>query len=430
MKFLCEIAVRCFWAGPSGWRPALLGLLVVALSGCVHPMREGKTIPPAQRESGGAGEGQAGNPTPHGKVFELPDKRMLRLKSVTADPVNAHLLDMSTNGWLGSDVGDSIVLSDTKTLWLFGDTFIGALSNGVRVGGAPMINSTIGIQNRHSAPTSSMEFFWKEKEGKPVSFFQHQTNTAGSYYWVTKGVMLRGELFLFAYCIEGNDQDASGWKIAGSALIRVPNPLDPPHQWVQKAYPLSLEIGDTFHAGLFVSEPYLYLYGIVKPRKMALARVKIDDLCSGKLVEAYEFWVKGSGGEHWGAAPVNCVSQFRPVTSECAIHYEAAWGVFTCFTYSPSEPEIYLTTAKQLTGPWTRPEVIYRVPEHAAYSFPIISYAVRQHPELAVKPGEVILSYVTNVPGSIKELFSEEGKMIYVPQFLRLELEIDENSGN
>ena len=56
------------------------------------------------------------------------------------------LLGLRTNGWLGSDVGESIVLSDKKTLWLFGDTFIGPLSNGVRVAGARMINSTIACR--------------------------------------------------------------------------------------------------------------------------------------------------------------------------------------------------------------------------------------------------------------------------------------------
>jgi hypothetical protein len=317
------------------------------------------------------------------------------------------------------------VLSDKKTLWLFGDTFIGSLSNGVRVAGAPMINSTIGIQDRSKTSPACMTFYWKENDGKPASFFPHQTNTPGSYYWVTKGVVLRGELFLFAWCIGGDAQGAAGWKEMGSALIRVPNPLDPPAQWIQKAYTLKFENGDTFHSALFVEQPYLYLYGIVKPRQTALARVRIDDLINGKLAEAYEFWVRGPHGPHWGVEPKGCVPQFLPVNTECSVHYEPAWGFFTCFTYDVINPEIYLTTAEKLIGPWTKPVPIYRVPEYHAFSFPIVSYAVRQHPELSTKPGEVILTYVTNVPGSQKEHFTEEGKTLYVPRFVRLELELD-----
>ena len=48
--------------------------------------------------------------------------------------------------------------------------------------------------------------------------------------------MLRGELFLFAYCISGDTRNFATWHEAGSALLRIPNPLEPPAQWIQKAY--------------------------------------------------------------------------------------------------------------------------------------------------------------------------------------------------
>ena len=191
------------------------------------------------------------------------------------------------------------MLSDKKTLWLFGDTFIGRLSNGVRVAGARMINSTIGLQDRTKAPPDCMAFYWKEKDGQPASFFPHQANTPGEFYWVTKGLMLRGELFLFAWCISGDTRNLSTWHESGSALLRIANPLDPPAQWNQKAYTLNLPAGHTFHSALVVKEPYLYLYGVVQPRQTALARVRIDDLVNGKLTDAYEYWVSGPDGPHW-----------------------------------------------------------------------------------------------------------------------------------
>ena len=50
---------------------------------------------------------------------------------------------------------------------------------------------------------------------------------------------------------------------------------------------------------------------------------------------------------------------------------------------------------------------------------------MRQHPELSTKPGEIILSYATNVPESMAELFTEEGKDLYVHKFLRVQLELN-----
>jgi len=360
-----------------------------------------------------------------GKPYALPKDHPLRLVSIQPDPVYKDLLGLRTNGWLGSDDGESIVLSRKKTLWLFGDTFIGPLTNGVRASGAPMIHSTIAIQDRTKPPPDCMTFYWKEKDGKPASFFPHQAGTPGDYYWVTKGVMLEGELFLFAWCISGEAQGLLGWKEAGSALIRVPNPLDSPEHWVQRAYPLKLGQGNTFHTALVVKRPYLYLYGIVQPRQTALARVRINDLLDGKLTEAYEYWVRGPQGPHWAREATNCLPQFLPVNSECSVHYEPAWKLYTCFTYDVMSPEIYLTTAKALTGPWSKPEPIYWVPEHHRLSFPIMSYAVRQHPELSTRPGEVVLTYATNVPGSEDPLFTFEGREVYVHRFVRAQFELN-----
>jgi hypothetical protein len=360
-----------------------------------------------------------------GKVYSLPRDCPLRLVSIQPDPVYQKMLGLRTNGWLGSDDGDSIVLSPRKILWLFGDTFIGPLSNGVRVAGAPMINSTIGIQDRDKPPPDCMTFYWKQKDGKPASFFPHQPSTAGHYYWVTKGVMLQGELFLFAWCISGDAQGLLGFKVAGSALIRVPNPLDPPERWVQKAYPLNLGEGNSFHSALFLKPPYLYLYGIVEPRQTALARVRVDDLIHGKLAEAYEYWVNGPQGPRWSKEATNCVPQFLPVNTECSVYYDPAWKLYTCFTYDVIHPEIYLTTARELTGPWSKPAPIYRFPEQNRFSFSVMCYAVRQHPELSTRPGEVILTYATNVPNSERELFSDEGKEIYVHRVLRAQFELN-----
>jgi hypothetical protein len=302
---------------------------VAALVGCLSLLAVSlQSQESARRES-----------APLEKAGASQDGRPLRLVSIQPDPVYKDMLGLRTNGWLGSDDGESIVLSRKKTLWLFGDTFIGPLSNGVRVAGAPMIHSTIGIQERKKSPPDCMAFYWKEKDGKPASFFPHQASTPGDYYWVTKGVALKGELFLFAWCISGEAEGLLGWKEAGSALIRVPNPLDAPEHWVQKACPLKLGEGSTFHSALVVQPPYLYLYGIVKPRQTALARVRIDDLLKGKLTEAYEYWVGGPEGPHWSKEERNCEPQFLPVNSECSVHYEPTWKLYTCFTYDVMSPD-------------------------------------------------------------------------------------------
>lgn len=357
-------------------------------------------------------------------VASLPADHPLRLISAEPDPAYKEMLGLRRNGWLGSDDGESIVLSPTKTLWLFGDTFIGPLTNGMRQAGAPMINSTIGIQDRTATPPDCLTFYWKTNQGRPASFFPHQSTTPGDYYWVTKGILLEHELFLWAWSIKGGAaQGLFNWTIAGSTLFRIPNPQDPPEQWVQQARPIELPPDFSFHSALCRQGQYLYLYGIVSPpRQTAVARMRVRDLVHGKLAEAYEYWTHGPHGNEWSHTPTNCVPQFLPVNSECTVVYHPEWKLYTCFTYDVLSDQILLTTARQATGPWTAPAVVYRAPECHRFHFSVMAYAVREHPELSRHPGEIILTYATNTLDSEKELFTPEGSQIYVHRFVRLAL--------
>src|ERR1700736_448739 len=51
-----------------------------------------------------------------------------------------------TEGWTGGDVAQSIPLTPDRTLWLFGDSFIGKIESGRRVG-ARMINNAVAWQS-------------------------------------------------------------------------------------------------------------------------------------------------------------------------------------------------------------------------------------------------------------------------------------------
>jgi predicted amidohydrolase len=367
-------------------------------------------------------------PVPSGP-YSLPADHVLRLVSIAPEPTYTAMLAMRDNGWLGSDVGESVALSDDRLLWLFGDTFVGSRQNGIRVKGARMINNSIAIQDRKKAPPDCVTFYWKQNHGRPASFFPHQEGTPGGYYWPTAAVLLRGELFVYAWCF--SNEQGRGWKGHGTVLIRVSNPHDPPDQWVQKVFPLELPNDSSFHTAVYVEDPYVYFYGLVRPypllgiRQTALARARIDDLLRGGLAEVYQYWVNGPQGPHWSDQCVNCVPQFSPPNTECVVHYEPEWDLYTCFTYRVGGSSIYLTTAREVTGPWSQPVPIYSMPEHGNFSFVVLCYAVRQHPELSTKPGEVILSYATNAIGGVKPLFTEEGKDVYVHRFLRVQLELN-----
>ncbi|GAB4318130.1 MAG: hypothetical protein Kow0059_11420 [Candidatus Sumerlaeia bacterium] len=358
-----------------------------------------------------------GNPSPC-----FPSDYPVRLASPAAPDTSMTLmLAPRAEGWLGSDVIHSIVLSTTQTLWLFGDTLIGRIENGARAPGARFINNSIAIQDRRRQPPDGMTFYWGPGD---TSFFPHQSGTPGNLYWPTAGVMVNGGLFVFCYSV------ISGLTLANTTLIHVNNPLDPPPLWQWNARDFGIDNSQMgFHSALYLDGDFLYMMGYDGTGAMVLGRMLAADLAAGANSEAMQFWVQGPGGPHWGDSPADLVPLFRPSNTETQIQYLAEWGLYVTMIYNPFTPTIYLTVAPALTGPWSEAACIYDVPEHDLVSFDIISYAVRPHPELAAAPGELVITYATNALSGLGPLFTQEGLQIYAPRVIRLRLEAGADSG-
>jgi len=367
----------------------------------------------------------------------VPHDYPVRVVSVEADEAFTNIFRPRKKGWLGSDAAHSIPLSDTNILWLFGDTLVGEMRDGTRVReGFEFIHNGIGIQDISSGVPGDITFYWQTSDGKSSDFFpsvvstHYVTNLKWAFEWSTMGMILDSHLFVYTYRIEAGEE---GEFSMPTTLIRVPNPLAPPEQWKTKSYDLGIgNAHQGFHSAIHVKEPYVYFLGYddltTHPlvRRAVLARAKTKDLLEGGLSEVYEFWTKDKTGAAWKPHPENLVSLFYPGNTETGIHYISEWGLYVTFAYEPNSPDIFLTVASELTGPWSVPVSIYKVPEHDG-SIPIISYAVRPHPEFSTKPGELVVSYATNSKTwGTQPLFSREGAEIYFPRIIRVQLALNE----
>src|SRR5262245_17354487 len=85
------------------------------------------------------------------------------------------------SGWVGADGNYSIPLATNTTLWLFSDTWVGAVANGRR-SNVVMINNSIALQRGTNQP----EFFYKTNStGKAASFITPQDGRG--YFWLFHG---------------------------------------------------------------------------------------------------------------------------------------------------------------------------------------------------------------------------------------------------
>lgn len=366
---------------------------------------------------------------------QIPSSYPLDNIIVQVDPVYEHLLYPRDTGWIGGDNGHSIPLSGDKVLWLFSDTIIGSVVDGQRIGGQLIYNS-IAIQDTSGPAPGTVQFYWDTSNGNGP-FFPHQEGTPGDWYWPNAGAMLDGELFLFANsAVPGTIpgfSDFEGW-----TLIRIPNPQDPPENWIQNAYDIGLPVSYNgapfiFTVGTYVEEPYLYMLMLTGNGGFGaqqIARVLISDLKNGGLGEAFEFWTSGPGGNAWRDTFANLVTLFLEGVAETEIYYDEHLDLYITFTQNVFAPYLTIRTAPELTGPWSAEACVYEVPEVQIDPDNIILYEFRSHPELSTTPGELVLTYQTNWIGAngYPSLFTPEGLEIYWPHFLRMNYRVPLNA--
>ena len=71
----------------------------------------------------------------------------VRVVAATPDVAFNRLFER-TNGWVGADAVYSIAVGPERTLWFFGDTFVGRVAGGQRTN-VTMINNSVGVQTGH-----------------------------------------------------------------------------------------------------------------------------------------------------------------------------------------------------------------------------------------------------------------------------------------
>ncbi len=150
--------------------------------------------------------------------------------------VNATEVLPYRQGFLGADAAYSIQLSEHRTLWLFGDTFINlAEPNAINRRGASMIANSIALRDCHTAPCVLRYVFrTKTKAGiqYPQAFFT--TKNKKTALWPRDGFFYQGKVYIFLLEIKRlppKDNDPFGFKIIGVRFIRLSPSESSPNEW-------------------------------------------------------------------------------------------------------------------------------------------------------------------------------------------------------
>lgn len=347
------------------------------------------------------------------------------------------------SGWVGADGAYSIPLSGSeayqrgsegRTLFLFGDTFIGQVKEeGKRQSGTTMVNNTSAILWGSQPEPEKAEFYYHtDDSGKPAALFVPSTPEVGSerWYWPMDGTVLADTLYIFASRIRRSkgDSDAFNFALDGAALLRtdVDNVTDF-RTYRQVEAPLYIQSkgddGDVVFGGAIMvntkeagsgnPDGFVYVYGLRNDRfnkKLLAARVRPDKLAN---FGAWRFW----DGESWSKA----IRDAAPLTERLSSGFSVsplADGRFACvFQLDGIGEHVALRIGESPVGPFGPVRKIWKPPE-LEMDEDIFCYNAKAHPHLS-PPGQLLISYNVN-SFDFGDHFRNAD--IYRPRFIRVRL--------
>lgn len=308
-----------------------------------------------------------------------------------------------TQGWLGADDAYSIPLTQNKSLWLFGDTFIGGEKTTLRSQAKTMVRNSVGISVCPLHGKCTMRYFWQQRgDPKPRSFFD--TGTDELWYWPLDG-FIEGKTLCVALLAVRNKpgakpEDAFGFEIAGTKLATITNAHESPDRWhvaIQDLTDAHLWAGVAilrdgnyliWYTQVSEGEGRGYMTALrIPPNKMAMPSNAWEYLrTDGK-------WVPGL--PHGDA--MHLIDQ--PI-SEMSIRFHPSIHKWIALSTGPEFPSARAVarTADSVVGPWSAARTIYEFPERKAgvsgYDKDTFCYAVKEHIEFG---SEILaLTYACN----------------------------------
>jgi hypothetical protein len=327
-----------------------------------------------------------------------------------------------TKGWTGGDIAHTVPLSDSMTLWLFGDTWIGKVKNNRHVN-SKMISNSVAIQYGKAANKKNLRFYYKTIDGKPAPLFT--PDDGNGQFWLDRGgIKAKNGLYLLASQIVKleNDNSVSGWKSIGNWILKIDNAIDEPDKWSYKTFriPFFLNTDETqidFGIPQFIKDGHIYIYGCEflkkeNERYMLLARVPEGQILN---FEAWEFFSKGQWEKEFRNADRLC----NHFGAEYSVSYHPFLNKYiTVYTELGESEKIMLRTSANPEGPWSEQVEVYRAPE-PNWSRNYFCYAGRSHIELSGSK-DLLISYACN-SWDFWEMAADA--RIYRPRFIRIQFE-------
>ena len=305
-------------------------------------------------------------------------------------------------GWTGGDGTRSVALPDGRILWLFGDTFLGAVRpDRSRPRAAPMVRNTFVVQNGDTLVT-----LHGGTAASPHAFVTPQDKD--SWYWPTDGLVEGNRLLVFLPRFTATGPGMWDWRWSGTDI----GTFSLPELRLEKITAAVAVNRVIYGAAILKDGDATFIYGVEDLR--TAKNVHIAKAGSGHLDDAWEYW----NGEGWTVDPLASKRLFSGAAMQFSViktggHYV----LISSDNRNPFDSAIVAYVSPSPIGPWSLSSFLYRPPEAKG---DVVAYNALAHPHLSPRD-RLLLSYNLNNIRDAEAVYRNADD--YRPRFVLVDIE-------
>lgn len=348
-----------------------------------------------------------------------------------ADVSPGHCLPVfpDRDGWYGGDGAYSITLDKERTLWVFGDTFVGCPGcKRDRIDMDIVLGTTVAISSCPENRGFEITYYLQHSGGKYVSSFGKN-----EWLWPQDPFMVNRVLYIPLISIVPGDKkdEVFNFKVAGHKFVRIRDfsAADPrlwKYDFIDLTPALPKEIS-AFAATSVVHDNYVYFYPFYVSSKgnfnvsgNILARIPANRIDHPAGAVEY-FYQDGTWQNHLNPRKVKVV--LDAFASELSVRYHPAdkkW-IAVYLSINNKGDQFFYQTADKLEGPWSKPQPLgEKIPEvdsqSPLYDKGNFCYAGKEHIEFS-RGKNLVVTYVCNSSEDLEkqDSFIRRNMFLYRP---------------
>jgi hypothetical protein len=325
-------------------------------------------------------------------------------------------------GWLGGDGAYSVDLGGGKSLWVFGDTWVGPTDATSRTQATGLTHNTIAVSTC-SGPSCTFQYYGGGLNGTGAGPIFSVPGSDTDWFWPMDGFVYSGTLYLALMQIHSTGSGLFGFAFSGAQMASIGNYNAPPSQWLITYQ--NLNTGGSAVPGTSIvlaqgpngnpdpsnaqGAAYAYFFTLVQlnnsPSYMALLRLPLSQLNGAARPgnAGWEYLTTGATWSSWAGTdtvlPSDNAAVITPGATEMTVRYHDSTNQWIAVYPLGLDNQAHYSLSSSLTGFWGQTESLYSYPEmepsNPNYTPNVFCYAAKEHIELETA-GQLFFTYACN----------------------------------